>query len=699
LAISPTCAGAAGSSNVPRYALRRVYGEQPGPRAVIVTLGTMRWRDITGEDMPNLRRLAERGAVGLLPAAAPHDRDPFRTWVSLGAGRAGVGTAAVGEVETAGLGLRQKDMAGLAAANLRAGTRARPGYLGGRLHAVGLSTAVIGCTPRTRGIAILMDEDGQADGGQVLDGSTGALLRPERRGAIRDAFLAALKAHDVVLLDLGDATAGLGTKGAFLEGADAVIGDVIGALEGHEAVLWFLSPISPSYLRGEWIPDLMPMPPVAPELRTLAPAVMFEFGGDALSGLLTSSSTRWPGLVAAADFAPTLLAWWGIDSAAGEATAGGRRMRVVAAEEPLDRLGRLDRMLTEGHRLRFVVVKWYAVYAFIVLLAGLGFAIRRPRWLRFLGGPGLALALAPVGLLLCPLAGSEKAWVHLLVAGAITAALTLAATRGGEVARGTAAVMLVGSGLIALDVVLGSPLMRRSVLGFGVMFGSRFYGIGNEYMGVLVGMTAVGVGALLQVVPRAHRIGAGLGAAVVLVIGLPFLGANWGGSFTAASGLVVLWLVAAPRRWPRAVATAGLVLVTAIALPAALDLLRPAWERSHIGGSAAALLAGEFAGITGIVGRKLAMNWRVVAYTPWVVVVASVSAAALWALLREGGPARRSLARQPMLAAGIAAALVAGAVAMVVNDSGLVAGAGAVSAAFGSVLLVASRAVEAEVET
>jgi len=42
--------------------------------------------------------------------------------------------------------------------------------------------------------------------------------------------------------------------------------------------------------------------------------------------------------------------------------------------------------------------------------------------------------------------------------------------------------------LIVGDIVLGNALMQVSILGYDPIVGARFYGIGNEYMGLLAGL-------------------------------------------------------------------------------------------------------------------------------------------------------------------------------------------------------------------
>jgi len=304
--------------------------------------------------------------------------------------------------------------------------------------------------------------------------------------------------------------------------------------------------------------------------------------------------------------------------------------------------------------------------------------------------------LVPVGMLVAPVVGLEHAALHLLAAAAIAAAVALACARARRPAGGLAAAMLLGSAPIVLDVVLGSPLMRRSTFGFGVMSGARFYGIGNEYMGFLAAMVVIGLGALLQTAPRARWLAALAGIAVVLIIGAPWWGANWGGAFAAAAGLIALWLARRRKRWAVSVVVAAVLLAASALVPVALDALRPVAERTHVGANAAAVLAGDVGMFADAVRRKVAMNWRLLAtYWPGLLAGAVVIAALAGRLLSRAQPARRTLAAQPTLAAGIFGALVVALAAALVNDSGVIAAAAALGVAAGALIFVSARPLEA----
>jgi hypothetical protein len=245
--------------------------------------------------------------------------------------------------------------------------------------------------------------------------------------------------------------------------------------------------------------------------------------------------------------------------------------------------------------------------------------------------------------------------------------------------------MLLGAAAICLDVVLGSHLMRLSPLGFGVLWGARFYGIGNEYAGVLGAMTLIGLGALLQTAPRKGWLAALVGLAVALVIGAPWWGANWGGYFALAAGLISLWVMLA-RSKLRA-ATGLTILVIGALGPAALDLLRPGGERSHIGMTAAALLSGQTGLVADMVMRKLVMNWRTVQQAGWWWVLSPLPIVAARAMV-----GRAALGRERFVCAGLWCTLVTALVAMAVNDSGLVSLASALAVTLGALVFVVARA-------
>jgi hypothetical protein len=232
--------------------------------------------------------------------------------------------------------------------------------------------------------------------------------------------------------------------------------------------------------------------------------------------------------------------------------------------------------------------------------------------------------------------------------------------------------------------------MRLAPLGFGAVTGSRFYGMANEYAGVLGAMAAVASGLILQQSPRRGRALALVGAVIVLIVGAPWWGANWGGCVSVAAGLIAMWVALAPRKRCRLiVGIIGLLIVAA--MPAALDLLRPEVERSHIGLAAAALLSGHFNSIRDTAARKLAMNWRLVQLASWWWVLAPVGLLGIWELLKRSRTMWRGAEMPRATRAGFLGAVIAALVAMVVNDSGVVMLGMTLAVTFGAFVFLVAR--------
>ena len=255
--------------------------------------------------------------------------------------------------------------------------------------------------------------------------------------------------------------------------------------------------------------------------------------GEGFAGDLTSASTRMDGLVTATDIAPTVLDQLGAgrpDEMNGSAITSGEERdpeAVVTLQSDLDHRPGRDAVVL------LPLAIWLAITAAAALAGG------RPAAALGLRLLGLSCALAPTLLLVAALDLGELPAALLVGAGAPALALVLERALGGCSALALACAVTVAA--YAVDVVIGSPLTARSVLGPDPGAGVRFFGIGNELEAVLSALTLIGTGAYLQMrealAPRRAalwfvgvaavaiaafapgRFGADVGAAIVLGVG------------------------------------------------------------------------------------------------------------------------------------------------------------------------------------
>lgn len=390
-------------------------------------------------------------------------------------------------------------------------------------------------------------------------------------------------------------------------------------------------------------------------------------------GILTSGSTRQPGLVQLQDLTATLVERF------GEPVVGltGRPLEVdpddgPAAERVADRVGFEVRSAT----LREVspqVTGWlagaFAVWCAVVglLLHRRGAAAGLPAALR-LGGLGLAVVpLATFVVNLVPWWRAERpglAFVGVLVP-TVAVVVGAAAVAGRRRRHGALAVVAVLTLVVLVaDVATGSRLQLASVFGQNPTVGGRFYGIGNTSYALYgaAAMSLVGLVATSRL-PRAVSAAAVVLLVVTAVEGYPSLGADFGGPpGLLLGGLVVLAGAAAVRLSASRVLLAGAVVVLVTAAVSVLDWLRPPASRTHLGEFVETVLDG---GVDDVIGRKVAQNLTNLTSPPLLAI--AVGALVLGLLVwRAGVPLDRT---EVLVVRGTA---VLAAVGFAVNDSGLV---------------------------
>lgn len=285
---------------------------------------------------------------------------------------------------------------------------------------------------------------------------------------------------------------------------------------------------------------------------------------------LTSDTTHLNGIVAGIDIMPTVLGWLGV---AVPKEVKGQAIRIDSGRDA----GALE---ARADRLRVVLPRrlpalWTLVGSWIVLLLAASLAADRRgvRWAFRIGA--LAVLWVPAVVLLTAALEPSRTAELLLVAGL---ALTLAAVTDLLVAwpRGPVVPALLGVVVYVADLAFGSPLIIRSLLGSNPLFGSRFYGIGNELEATLSALLLIGIGALLFGRGRSRAGVAaftGGGVALALTMGAGRLGSDVGGVITVAFGASVAALLMLPGGVTRRALTVALATpVVALALLAAIDL-------------------------------------------------------------------------------------------------------------------------------
>jgi hypothetical protein len=299
----------------------------------------------------------------------------------------------------------------------------------------------------------------------------------------------------------------------------------------------------------------------------LLPIGTLGLGGP---GELSSDTTHIDGIVAGIDVLPTALGWLHVPV---PDTVKGQPIEVVPGRDAAALESRADRLRVVLPRRLPALWTLLGGWAAVLLAAAL-FADRRGvRWALRVGA--LAVLWVPVAVLITAALEPSRTLELVLVAAL---ALAFAAATDALVGwpRGPALPALAALAAYVVDLAFGSPLIIRSLLGPNPLYGSRFYGIGNELEATLSALLLIGAGALLYGRGRS-RAGvaafAGGGVVLAIAIGAGRLGADVGGVITVAAGASVAALMMLPGGLTRrALALAIAAPLLALGALAAIDL-------------------------------------------------------------------------------------------------------------------------------
>jgi hypothetical protein len=652
-------AGASAASGGAVLAGAASGGAASAAHVVVVGIPGLRWSDVSAATSPALYRIADQGSVGTLVeyAVKPHTC-PADGWLTLNAGaRAGVDHAESGPCPA------------LPAVNLASGT------VSGMNGIVNYNNT-LGYSPQWGMLA-----SGAGTGCSLAVGPGAALALADEHGRVDEyrpgaggLTAAALARCPLTVVDLGALPAGPATaRAAAVRTADTELGAIDGELP-PDTILLVTSPGA---------------------LDKAQLGVVVVDGPGYRDGQLNARSTRQPGMVVSTDLTPSVLGWLGQPQATS--VTSGARGSLDAAIRDFTGQETAEEVWTTSHSPFF----WAYALADAGVLAAIGLIFwgateqRRRKRARGWRMAGLFAAALPAGTFLANLVPWSQlaypaAWLYgvSIVFGAVIGLAALAGARWfrGDPLAPFGLVCLFTVLVLGVDVMTGSRLQLETPFGLSVLEAGRFYGIGNEALGIYGIAALAGAGWLASLLlPRGRR-AALIAVSVVAVFtvfasGWPGFGGKAGGTISIVPCFLVLLLLVGGMRltWRRALAIAvsGLVVLAVLAL---INYLVPATGNSDIGTFAGNVVHGRSAG-GDLLLRKIHSNigsLKVNAFSPLIPVVLVLSALMLW---RPSWFSVRTVplafAAEPLLPVILGVMWLMGVLGWFANDSGVIVPAAA----------------------
>ncbi|HHX78007.1 MAG TPA: hypothetical protein GX697_06650 [Firmicutes bacterium] len=676
-------------------------------KLVLIAVDRLSFSDLAaaGRDLANINRLLTEGAIGLMNTATAGTLNSENAYATIGAGARALGgassalsfeTVEVYQQNSAAdlyyrrygryprkegvvfLGLGELDNK-----NTGKNYRILPGALGELLAQKGITRGVIGnadtASPRRFAPLILADREGFAGTG-VLSSEKVLIGDPTFPFGLRvdaekylEAFTVLHKDKDVLILEWGDFYR-LDEERSLLspERYRELFQSNLVAFD------YFLEGLFKSLAPGTEVIFFVPTPPrvAAGSGNALTPVV---FWSEAIpGGLLVSGSTRRPGLITNLDLSASVLAFFELEK---PYYMQGEEIIPMAFENPVPylaaRLREINRVYTQRPRL----IQSYIFLQIIAVFASLWLILKSFTRAALLKPLLLAMLLVPLALLYLPLLPPWSLFPTIAAVFGFSLLLGAALDRLFTFPVNMALIGLFTSLSLLVDVFRQSPLIKTSFLGYDPVAGARYYGIGNEYMGVLIGSALLGIAAALQYYAGSRKKLLILQVffffyycLVVYSLASPALGANFGGTLTAlAAGAAMIITVIGKRR--KTILAVGIMAAVVLVFFFWLNLPGEGRFVSHWGKSLAAIKAGGIKELVNIIVRKAVMNVRLLRYSLWSRILLSLFAVQGVLLFRPKGVMKKLKSRYPYFVKGLTCITIGAAVSFITNDSGVVAAA------------------------
>ncbi|MDO9573894.1 MAG: hypothetical protein Q7I94_02775 [Candidatus Contubernalis sp.] len=560
--------------------------------------------------------------------------------------------------------------------------RAVPGTLGNIIREAGLKGAVLGNGDHGElnrlAVNLAMDERGVVDYGNVSrevlitqgDASFGYRTDPEE---MFENLLEYKEKSQFVVIEWGDTfrlreSLKLMSQEKGKQEFDRIIGDLdrfmerIFPLIDENTALMIITP-NPEGILG----------PSGSQLSLLG-----MVSGDSISGILTSNSTRRPGLVTNLDIAPSVLEFFEIPV---PAYLSGRVMTVstISTNNRLSDLLALSSSIHTVHQQRPPLIRMYILLQIIIVFGSVFFLIFKLN-LKVWRPLMVAMMLKPLSFLIFPLIMTDSLVVSYASLFVLTVLLTAI-----FLYRADNTVLFLRIGLVitlflVLDLALGGNLIKNSIMGYDPISGARYYGIGNEYMGVLVGSSLLFISSAYQLGWDQKKYASvstlAFFAFLIYIFLSPRWGANFGGSLTALAAYVFTYLGLGNYRFTRRtlmlVTGAAAVFIMSLVL---LNLKGQDGFVSHVGQAMVLVSREGFSEVLDILTRKGAMNLKLLRYSLWSRILLVFLGLMAFLLYQPPGMLKKLKTKYSRLSVGFAGIIAGSITAILVNDSGVVAGA------------------------
>ncbi|NLI60724.1 MAG: hypothetical protein GX375_04750 [Clostridiales bacterium] len=681
-------------------------------KVILLVIDRVSWNEIDEAHTPNLDKLIDMGAIGLMTTNTGSSLSQNNAYLTIGAGARAVGVSGSQEAlsyshkyrgdrienvmyQITGFRMAEGAVGNPSIAKLHRENEKKAynvgiGSLGTALREAGLKAAVLGNCDNYRRlekegggknflVSMMMDDRGIIPLGDIsqsliIDDPNWPMGIRTDYDKMLEAFKEMTEQAHVIAVQLGDTSRAEDFrhqcmdsrielhKRRALEEGDRFLGKVMDYFDPHCDYMMVLTPVGASKEIGN--------------NNRLTPIVIAGKGIN--KGWLTSGSTHREGVVTNLDIGTSILNFFGLSPLLGQ---GGAPIYSTNKVKETSAIVEFNAKLTTIYNQRPFLLRAY-VYILIPILALAALCLLSKReYLRVIKPMLIFIMVVPLVYLFLPLLQQAQLHKTAIIAMSMCILVTALVCR---IFRSTIDKIMAISSLTAMALILdqwmGMRLIQSSPLGYDVIAAARFYGMGNEYMGVLVSSICCTGTALIERFRGQDRLAkiAALfvGLIAIYTMASPALSANVGGTIAIfiAISISILMVKDKKIRIPNLVAM-GVMMMLILAGTFFLDSLRVVDSQSHMGQTVNAIKQNGLLELFYIFYRKIYMNIQLIRSTIWTRVFLTSLGVVVLLLFRPVGIFRDVYRKHELLIKGLTGASIGAIAALVFNDSGIVAAA------------------------
>lgn len=400
----------------------------------------------------------------------------------------------------------------------------------------------------------------------------------------------------------------------------------------------------------------------------LSPILIWE-KDELKSGTLRSGTTRRQGIVSNLDIAPTIAEFLDIS----KDNFVGHEISIEKINDNIEYVSELDKKTNLVSDLRSPYLKVYNVFTIITTIIAFTVIIMKKKFgkkhINIVEKLLLATLSIPTMLLILPLMNIENIYMYIFTSLILLIGIIILISITLKKENRLWILLLVSFLIILIDISTGSNLTKTSIMGYDPIMGARYFGIGNELVGVFL------PSMMLSVVFLMNKFNNKLPMILLFIstvaIGHPNLGANVGGTISIlfSSVIFVLLMLNVKLDIKKIIMILSGVVITVMIIGAIDIYINP--NPTHLGQTILMILREGPISITSVIFRKLSINIKLIKISTWSKVLYTSLIFGTLILKKCENRVRNIYNKNKYLSLGLISLVSGSIIGLIVNDSGL----------------------------